>query len=560
MMKQTGFNGLRYMAAVVAVTAGLVSASAGYDNAECIRAIRLFADTVIERGADTYGDIHSPLFVDGLHVLTLEPVRWAGPNGQTWVLSNFASQQPLMRLLDGLTTLTGQAKYRRAAEAATAYTLETCRAPNGLLYWGGHLAWDLESNQGVGQTNDGHELKTHQPYFELMWRVDSEAARKLAEAIWARHIIDWPRLDYNRHGNMRDRLKPRWDAVYEEDITVPFATPKSNLSFVNVTPPLMRAGVAMAVLDQSQEALLWTDRLVERWQQAEDPNTALSGGQLSYRQPDRAQIALGHVHPSINEAKIVASYHQTGRYHDLPLAQMQAAEMLIKGGSRGAEVARRFIAWACEDLKAYVKCCYDPNSGRFIAVMVDGTPIQWQQSGSGYYVPQSFAPRNPDGSLLWGCALGYRLTEDAELWRMTREICRRFGLGDIGRADGADLAPDFQTNHSDWQSLYALLELYRATGDEPFMRLARRIGDNLLRTQAPSGLFPRQGRQWARTGDEVPLALLHLAAAEAGKTDLMPQPVLDSRFFHCQYHQPLEKEQEKRADNRTYDHLVFYGQ
>jgi hypothetical protein len=29
---------------------------------------------------------------------------------QTWVLSNFANQQPLMRFLDGMTTLTGNAR------------------------------------------------------------------------------------------------------------------------------------------------------------------------------------------------------------------------------------------------------------------------------------------------------------------------------------------------------------------------------------------------------------------------------------------------------------------
>ena len=31
------------------------------------------------------------------------------------------------------------------------------------------------------------------------------------------------------------------------------------------------------------------------------------------------------------------------------------------------------------------------------------------------------------------------------------------------------------------------------------------------------------------------------------------------RFFHCEYHGPLEEHQKKRADSRTYDHLVYYG-
>jgi hypothetical protein len=77
--------------------------------------------------------------------------------------------------------------------------------------------------------------------------------------------------------------------------------------------------------------------------------------------------------------------------------------------------------------------------------------------------------------------------------------------------------------------------------------------------QTPTGLFPRSGREWARTGDEIPLAILHVAAASMNKSSLLPQPIFDSRFFHCEYHGQLEKHQEKRSDKRTYDHLVFYG-
>ena len=82
---------------------------------------------------------------------------------------------------------------------------------------------------------------------------------------------------------------------------------------------------------------------------------------------------------------------------------------------------------------------------------------------------------------------------------------------------------------------------------------------NVARLQTPNGLFPRPGRTYARTGDEVPLALLHLAAVLAGQSSVLPPPTLDSRFFHCEYHGPLAPHQQKRADKRTYDHLVYYG-
>jgi pectate lyase len=529
------------------------------DDAEkYLRAARAFADTVLADGRDVYGEQHTPLFVDGLHSKTLKPVRWKRRD-ETWVLSNFASQQPLLRTLDALTALTEEKHYSRAAEQATRHALGHLCTPNGLLYWGGHLAWDLEQERPVGQYDDVHELKGHQPYYRLMWRVNEQATRKLMETIWAAHILDWSALDYNRHATVKKPAIPQWDRKFNDDIEVPFPTQGGNLSFVNVTPPLMHSAVMLAVLDRNNDALTWSRRLVYRWQQGRHPETGLCGGQLSYRKQDRAQDALGHVHPAINEAKIVASYHQTCRYHHLPLAQMQAAMTLTAQGGAYAEVGREFLRWASDDLKVYARHSYDPETNRFVALMTDGTPIKWRESRTGYYVPSSFAPRRPDGSILWGYALAYRLTEDPTHWQMVRHLCRHFGLGDVGLPDGSGRALNLNTSEAGWRTIYALLELYHATGDRAILRLSCRIADNILKNQAPTGLFPRPDRLWAATGDEIPLALLHLAAAIEGKASLLPPPVFDSRFFHCEYDGPLEQNQQKRADKRTYDHLVFYG-
>jgi len=528
------------------------------ESSKYLNAVRTFADNVLKYGHDTYGPKHTPLFVDGLHAKTLEPVRWKC-RGQTWVLSNMASQQPLLRTLHGLTVLTGQKKYNQAAEDAMSYALKHLRTPNGLFYWGGHLAWDLEQEQPVGQYADVHELKGHQPYYRFMWRVDAPATRQLMETIWAAHVLDWSLLDYNRHASVKKRLQPEWDHKFKEDIEVPFPTKGSNLSFVNVTPPLMHSGVMLAVLDKDTDVLNWTRRLIYRWQQGRHPHTGLCGGQLSYRKHDRAQDALGHIHPNINEAKIVASYHQVSRYHHLPLAQMQAALTLMAAGGKYAEVGRQFADWASEDLKVYAQRSYEPNTGRFIALMTDGTPIQWRQSLAGYYVPTSFAPQPPDGFILWGYAMAYRLTADKVHWQMVRQISRQLNLGDIGRPDGRDRTLHFETTNDNWRTIYALLELYRATDDHLMLELACRISDNIIAMQSQTGLFPRPGRVWARTGDEIPLALLHLVAAISGKSSSLPPAMFDTRFFHCEYHGQLDKDQQKRGDKRTYDHLVFYG-
>ena len=520
--------------------------------------VRRFADSVLENGRDKYGAHHGPLFVDGLDVDTLEPVRWK-KKGETWVLCDFANQQALMRTLDGFSTLTADKKYRQAAEDATRDALSRLSATNGLLYWGGHMAWDLEAERPVGQYPDIHELKDHEPYFELFWRVDPGKTKRLCGAIWAAHVLDWSLLDYNRHARTETSGEPQWDQSFNENVEVPFPSVKENLSFAMVTPSLMNAGVALATLDNNSNALICTRRLVYRWQQARDPKTGLSGGQLSYRKKDRAQEALGHVYTNINEAKIVASYHQIDRYHHLPLAQMQEGERLLAHGGDCVAVGREFIDWASEDLKVYAKYCYDVKSAHFIALLTDGTPIRWQEAHAGYYNAASFAPAKPDGYILWSYAQAFRLTHDPEHWKMEQNLARALGLGDIGQtpADQPKLALDTVTN--DWRFIYALLEMRRATGNQNFTKLACRIADNLLKMQSASGLFPRPGRHFARTGDEIPLALLHLAAALQERDASLPQPVLDNAFFHCEYDGELAPKKPGIEDNRVYDNSLFYG-
>jgi pectate lyase len=530
-------------------------------NAEgYITAVRLFADTVIADGRDTYGRQKTPLFVDGLQAESLEPVRWQR-KGETWVLCNFASQQPLLRLLDGLTTLTGNDQYRRAAEDATRHALKHLQAPNGLLYWGGHMAWDLDGEKPVGQYAHVHEMKGHQPYYPLMWRVDAPATRKLMEAIWAGHILDWSLLDHNRHAHTDKPSRPQWDHTFDENVEVPFPAVGKNLSFSLVTPSLIRSAVMLTILDHRPEPLIWARRLAYRWQQGNDPKTGLCGGQLSYHSYDldRAQKALGHVHPDICEAKILATYHSKGRYHRLPLAQMQAAIELQAADDQYADVAREFIQWASADLKTYARYSYDTRTGRFTALMTDGTPIKGEQAKTGYYNAESFAALKPDGFLLWSYALAYRLTRDNAHWQMAREILKQFGLGEVGQADGEGRSLDLNTKHSDWRTVYALLDLYQATNDRTLLTVACRIAGNLLTLQVKTGLFPRPGRKYARTGDEIPLAILHLAAALRDQESEMPAPAFDTRFLHAEYTAPLEDHQKKRADGRTYDHLVFYG-
>jgi len=62
----------------------------------------------------------------------------------------------------------------------------------------------------------------------------------------------------------------------------------------------------------------------------------------------------------------------------------------------------------------------------------------------------------------------------------------------------------------------------------------------------PPTIFPRPKRHYARTPDEIPLALLHLATTLLGRDAPRPQAILDNAFFHCEYDGEVSFAREER--------------
>src|SRR5437588_12420224 len=148
-----------------------------------------FADNVLRYGRKLYPQQENPLIADGIDLETRGGARVdvGVPTVPDRVLSNPAYQQNLMRLLVGLTNLTGEPRFREAAEAVMRHMFGTLSDKNGLFYWGGHVAFDLEANRIVTGKSGPHELKCHYPFYEFMWEVDPEGTRRYIEAFWNAH-------------------------------------------------------------------------------------------------------------------------------------------------------------------------------------------------------------------------------------------------------------------------------------------------------------------------------------------------------------------------------------
>ena len=495
-------RGIRWALMVAALCAvGVVGADEAFSPR--IEAVRRFADIVLEEGRDVYRDASTPMFVDGVNVDTREPVRWQY-GGESWICSNLASQQNLFRTLSALTNLTGDERYKQAAKDAIAWHFDHLTRSCGLLQWGGHRFVDLATGNIVGE-QDTHELKWSFPYYDLMWEVNPEATERFIKAFWNTHILDWELLDMNRHGRYGREMGPLWDNAYVGG--EPFF-PARGLTFLNTGSDLMYAGVALHKLNGDEGAATWALRLMRRYVDARNPFTGL--GAYQYSQLDKNNDrALRQFAPEFPGQVVLEGtmLHGSGIYSYGGVSQLLMAEQL---GDRGHEM----LGWVRDGLAAYAEHAYDPETNTLTPILTDGTRItDVPINRVGYYSAGITRESRADSLLFYAYALGFRLTKDETLWNTARAIGRGNGLGDLGVAPGTGVDVDFETNASDPQLLFGVLEVMRGAPHPDYRQLALRLGDAILENRFHDGFFLPSPEHVNANFDAIePLALLTLEA------------------------------------------------
>jgi len=515
-------------------------------------AVRAFADNVLEYGKDVYGPKHTPLFIDGINIHDHRAPEWK-KDGQTWILSNLASQQNLFRVLDALTTITGDDKYRSAATEAIEYAFANLRSPNGLLHWGGHVAYDALADD-LCMEQYSHELKCNYPYYELMWRVNPDATRKCLETFWAAHILNWSNLEMNRHGDMKKNFPPLWPAQYDPEPVFFWGT---GLSFINTGSDLFYAGAILSRLSGDKQPLVWAKRFAYRYVETRNQKTGIGGYQFSQSRTatcapgikgDRAQYQYGDDF----KGHFVVEGTLFPCYGDTPEVRPRICEFLL-GELLGAD-GKEFTQWALEELTAWGKAAYREKDNSFIPMLTDGTSMEgYVCKKDGYFGPKGRVLKAGRAGEMdfWTYALAYRATGDQFMWEMARSIAKHNGWGDIGEDANAEPDLNLDTSYSTYALLLGFLELHKRTGKTAFLHTARRIGDNILASRFYEGFFvPTKKHIYAKFDAVEPLVLLHLYAAVNAKPVSVPQVWPSTSYFHCPYD----------GKGRTYDNSAIYSQ
>ena len=553
---------LLVVAVSVVLAKGQSAAPAAGKADAYVRAVREYCDKVLACGLDVYGPKHTPLFVDGVEVETLAPVKWQYRD-LTWIPANLANHQNLFRAFVGLSALTGDARYRQAAVEAMRYGIDNLQSSSGLLYWGGHTTYDANSDDWVGRRkllktpSPYHEFMNHLPFYQLMWDVDPNYTVKFLGALWSGHVIEWSNLDINRHAYMNKPLPaPNWDAEY---VGGPVFYVSKGRSFIPIATDLIHAAATLYRFTGDPRPLVWARRLAHRYVEARDPNTGLSGPIYNhYEDPDRADAQFGDALPGHRVMEATMWSPHTSMRADL--LWMMTGQML---GAEGKELTQ----WALEDLRAVAEVGYDRQRKVFQGMLIDGTNVEKVlKTRSGYFGAKGTPIRDAEGAspdAFCAYALAARISNDAFYWDMARELASAIKLGDIGEGppvathregdpDKPGAAPrlDMAITSTDETNIVALLHLHRMTGRTEYLDQACRIADNVLATKRANGLFV-DGEQFRYTRLDSPyaLVLLQLAAALTGREAEVPDYWFSASYFACEW---------KDGTRYSYDYGLYH--
>jgi pectate lyase len=496
---------------------------------------------------------YSPLLAGGVNVYTKEQLKWVFPSGRELVWSDFTIQQNLMRVLAALTNLTGDPKYKAIAKENYAYYFEFLQDKSGLLQWGGHRFVDLNTLTGVGM-RDGeptspHELKDVYPYYELMYEVNPPATVRFITAFWNAHVFNWHTLEVSRHGEYGHAPGAQWDHPFDDP--APYFETKG-LSFLDAGNDLIYSGAMLYKLTGDPGALLWTKRLAAQYVKARNPQTKL--GAYQYTQPrktaeqkddsitmswfgDRAKRQYGPDFPGhlVLEATMLLRQQAVNIYSDNALMELQVAQDL---GDAGQDM----VASTREGMDAFVTYALIPDQGLLRPLLTDGTDLSgFVTRRNGYYAKkgQVLAPFRASPEFMLSYARGFLVTGDPTLWKMARSSARNAGLGDIGETPGRDARVNLATDCANSSALFSLLDLYRQTHADPYLQLARAVGNNIVKRYYHHGYFtPHEDTIFANINAIEPYALLALDAAIKGTPEKVPYFINGFGFYSGFYRFP----------------------
>jgi pectate disaccharide-lyase len=529
------------------------------DDYQRLHAVIQHVDNVLKYGHE-YNE-ETKLLPDAINTLTGEPAKWTFPNRAQVPYADLANQQNFLRTLVGLSKVTGSNTYKNEAVDILNEFMSDYQNPNGLFYWGGHRAVNLDTLevQSTEGPNGPHELKNMMPYYELMLEVNEEATLKFMRQLWTAHFY-WNTTDMNRHGsystgydtNVFGQTIPD-DVIVMDNFGNPIIPADSPglLPFVNSATDLAYAAFALSDYTYDSIPAEWAEYLMKQYNLASNPVTGMTVYQFKSTLVTKSSIECAD--PAYTNSgcgdRVARQFRDFGTIaREANVAWKNTQAIYVDNILMLLEAAKKygvdhFVDWSRQYMEGYLENAYIRVDGKnmIIPMFIDGTVTY------GYVVPEVgyFGPSNmrldyvpmPTSYLLPILRTILQTEEDSDrvkLWSYFRDIVYTFGLGDIGELGGANPNLNVDTSIDDPFALMAMVELYDATKNKEYLEVARTIGNNIVREKFQRGFFvDSEIMLYSRLDQPDTLALLSLDAVLRG-IDLaeMPYYLADSGYIH----------------------------
>lgn len=538
------------------------------DDEKRLNSVKEFYSNVLRDGKSKTNP--TPLFADGINILTNSPVEWIFPNGEKVKISNFANQQNFLRTLVSLTEVTGDQKYKITAINTSKYFMDNFISENKLFYWGGHRFLNLDTLATVGPQNKNqvHELKNLFPYYEFLYQINPEATKNYVIAFWNAHVEDWDTLDMGRHGNYNKKFNPN---IFKEHLPKNIVNPRElpvlpetkGLTFINAGSDLIYSAYILNSLSPDKDMLMWGKTVFTQYQLAKNPKTGAPVYQFT--SPKRREWPPKN-DKDTNSKFGDRAFRQFGaEFGDIA----KEANALFKGNPKTIVVDNSLVLYdiytktkdpdilnnAVDNLKNYYKIALNQENGSLKPVWNDGTDLtNYTLVRDGYYgkkgsILKSESIKSEEYTIpliRW-----YSITKDQDLWNTARIILNKnFDLGDIGTFDGKNILLNMGTTNSSPYSIFLMIDLYKTTNNDKYIELARIVGNNLVTTKFKNGYFVSEPNLLNAKIDSIEaFALVSLDAVLKGKDKNIPQYISHGGYIHGEH---IEGES-------VYDKNVIYG-
>lgn len=205
------------MSKYAAVAFALFSSCFSSAETDYRKIVVTFADTLLEHGRDRYGSRPSPVWMAVINAkdysVPTDPKQVPAPPGvrgsdRALGGANLSHDLVTIRVLDALSRITGQQKYRRAVDDYLRYYLKNAQSPEtGLIAWGEHLYYNAFADR-VATERKWHELLHWTPPWIRLWGLDRRATERAIAGIWEWHYFDRDKAMFNRHADYLGRTRP----------------------------------------------------------------------------------------------------------------------------------------------------------------------------------------------------------------------------------------------------------------------------------------------------------------------------------------------------------------